>query len=326
MTTKLPEVGKRYKPSYSPCSPEIEFEIISIGEDESILLRTCGSEKETKWSKRKFEINFEELPDQPTEKNNSQKQKEMLVETTATNETVNLKKEGEVQISEVDKALEELKEVFGVIECYNNRMTFADDLYEKAQSLVTALEAEKACDKCGQFKPNTNLNKVDHDCRNPLKWEGLSNMSKPKPKIDIKKQSVDSITASSYYKHRHPYSGDPVSEDEFFRASPSDCIGEDESGPKIDMKEGGGDSVKSIWKPVSELPRVIDNVLVKFDDSSTELAMLFNLNGEMLISSGATLPKDRWNYEINLIKSACTLTDYINNIEERLSKLESNNK
>ena len=61
------------------------------------------------------------------------------------------------------------------------------------------------------------------------------------------------------------------------------------SEPKTNMKEGSADSVKSIWKLVSEL--------------------LYN---------SALSPEQIHIFEV--------LTDYINNIEERLSKLENNNK
>lgn len=74
----------------------------------------------------------------------------MTTETTATNEAVNLKKEGKAQISEVDKALEELKEELTLKQtCAESGkiITALSDglfrLHDKAQNLVNAIEREK---------------------------------------------------------------------------------------------------------------------------------------------------------------------------------------
>jgi len=71
--------------------------------------------------------------------------------------------------------------------------------------------------------------------------------------------------------------------------------------------------IKSIWKDVSELPKdLIEDCFIKYRRGGFSIATAYN--GQFIVVNQS--------YGRESIKKYCTLTDYINNTEERLKKLE----
>ena len=270
MTTKLPEVGKRYKYKTS----EKEGFLSGIYKSEGIFEFDTGSI--LRFVPEMFWNIFEELPYQPTEE-----------KPTATSETVNLKKEGEVQVSEVDKALEELKYHLQ-IEVYHDKGAALDEIKEAAQNLVKALESERSdCDI-----EEMELEEIDMPTALPIINNYLKNHFFEKgerlPKyVDDALETIND-TCWTIWNKRRPDSKTNMKEgsDDWVKPIQNSYVTEESFKtyePRSDFEKK--EEVKSIWKPMSEL--------------------LYN---------SALSPEQIHIFEV--------LTDYINNIEERLTKLE----
>ena len=253
--------------------------------------------------------------------------------TTTTNKTVNLKKEDEVQISKVDKALEELKKHLDFLKLYQNKPDSLCYLEDKAQNLVNALEVERKPKRDDQ---TDSLDGCLYELRYEVEYlqrdESLKIKSESIVEDMLQKQLWSLINRATNVIH--------TAEDLKLLSKPE---------PKIDMKEGGDDSIKIkslnwfpdpehynppklrergyIWKPVSELPAERNQVVVKCANGNIGLCFYeyekFNLT--MLVTGKDNDGKDIIGLR-NIINVTewCYLADYINNIEERLRRLEDN--
>lgn len=439
MTTKLPEVGKRYKHKFL----NITVEVSEVGENRMLVKNHCDI--------REFISNFQELPDQPTEeklmkqfgewqpietapknalpvlliggeyKMELSKPEELDVamvaqwqcdkwkstfycyyevealnpthwmplpkpphpEITATNETINLKKEGEVEISkdskpashdfmdgyaqgwfdsfagkdhrfpharitenhikvtfqtpdqpelgrlsptwsnvsEVDKALGESKQVLR--ERYSNPEYGEELLVDTLLNLITALETEKTTDLIALGKMIVEerdayiLKKLDKEVEKMGHHYNAETEEyvKRDPKTNMKEGSDDLVKVPLMSGYSDHCDSIPLSK----------II-----GLPPELRVGAKEEVKSIWKPVSELPELDPRSFccyVKLENDSQIIVAKY-FAGEFytqIFYPDMSFEKFRTTkISKEAIESFCALTDYINNTEERLSKLESN--
>lgn len=151
------------------------------------------------------------------------------------------------EVSEVDKALEELKKNIKLTNY--NWLTSIDykNLKQTAQNLVDALEAEKsAMNVIKDFLKEGTKNMKDFNAKMDEKYP----MSKPEPKIDMKEERVDLPNI----KLPFAYSFTNASKESVFFGGK-----EIKSGERIVMTKLSVEPV-SIWKDVSESPEEITNI------------------------------------------------------------------
>jgi len=155
----------------------------------------------------------------------------------------------EKEASEVDRALEELKQIY-------NSLPAQYSLYGKAvQNLINALEVEKA-----------GMNLVKDALKDGVKQMEEFNqrmdeqypMSKPEPKIDIKEEFIDAIER-----------GNTEIEKEL-----KESIWKEEYVEPV-----------SIWKDVSELPKILEgdtlDSLIRDKNGNVARTIFYNENGEI---------------------------------------------
>lgn len=96
----------------------------------------------------------------------------------------------------------------------------------------------------------------------------------------------------------------------------------------VDMSkpEPKKEEVESIWKPVSELPPERNQVIVKMKNGTKGLCFYEyeKFHVYFLVTGQDAVGRDILEYRtMNNVSEWCYITDYINNIEERLTKLEA---
>lgn len=158
------------------------------------------------------------------------------------------------------------------------------------RSGVTTTEDWLIADYNNLVKKAQNLINSLEAARSPYKGNvkeaGWVDMSKPEPKIDMK-----------YSDH---YNSQTF-------ANP------DRSPPNLGT-ELYSEEVKSIWKPVSHYPQEED-IIIK--DNNHFILGRFDEDGEFIDIVGNTYPEGVFGNN-----NMASLSDYINSIEERLTKLE----
>ena len=185
---KLPVVGQRYKNIQTNeivHASIVETIVHEMGDSPNIIIagrlgRNFQIQERPNefWRPLAFNRMFEELPD-----SNSQKPEEVQVNKTTN--PVDLEKK---EVSEVERALEELKRVLHDTP-YSDALhpddviSSRNHLKKVTENLVNALKAEKTEIR---LKTQSHISELD--------LKAKQDMSKPEPKIDIKEERVEPVS------------------------------------------------------------------------------------------------------------------------------------
>jgi hypothetical protein len=251
----------------------------------------------------------------------------------------------------VDRALEKAKDIIDRSE--GKKDYFMSDFYELKTgliNLVDAIEQEK------QPKEVFRADGASKDAQSSDVADiNVAELKLPEVGKRYRDKETKEIMRVKGFTDQVHYSGEMMSNCtnrkdfwEFFEELPEDSIGKTPDYVKFtvgnqfvpmgeEQKEwvclaggGGGSKSKSIWKDVSELPEGEFQILAKLDNG--EIVYAFSSNKSPIHQISRWVPvrssePDLGSYEsgnkyLNGVKEWCYLTDYINNTEERLKKLE----
>lgn len=212
--------------------------------------------------------------------------------------------EGKLHLGEkVDRALEELRKKLAVKDCYANNPKRAEDIEVCVETLLDYLEEPKPTTNTTQLDINTpqlntpveevKLPEVGKRYRDKYGEFVVRDGERGYYNVDYNEGTV--IHATNRYKMEDFWT--------FCEELPENNI-----EPTKEVLQ-----IKSIWKDVSELPKdLIEDCFIEYRRGGFSIATAYN--GQFIVVNQS--------YGRESIKKYCTLTDYINNTEERLKKLE----
>jgi len=249
------------------------------------------------------------------------------------------------EVMEWHKALEELIKELAVKDCYANNPKRAEDIEICADDLINAIEEEKQSEAKKEIKVNFHEKPM---CKKHLKYLlndklGCEDCGKEEIKLpEVGKRYIQRITKNNPEKYQYifwikkiilnayyfdgnqqtmvwPFDDAFCSQKfwEIYEELPEDNI----EPTKEDLQ------IKSIWKDVSELPKENCEVIFKwYDKNKSNMFGRFNNKKFYFIPQGDNqsqgLVKCNFSAYTKKFLKYCELTDYINNTEERLKKLE----